>query len=71
MDSLYCIVLAWLRIPRLQYSHAIVLLQVLSLCFVDGIMFGGIKINVTSGNRRDAGTGGASFLFYVQIGSLT
>jgi len=46
VDLAYCVVLSQLRIPRLQYSRATVLLQVLFLWFIDGVMFGGISLNL-------------------------
>ncbi|KAF8807863.1 hypothetical protein BYT27DRAFT_7139354 [Phlegmacium glaucopus] len=45
-DFLYCILLSQLRIPRLNYSKASVLLQILFLWLLDGIMFGGISVNL-------------------------
>lgn len=43
--------LAQLRIPRLDYSKAVVALQLVSLCLMDGVLFGGIRLNVIgSGN---------------------
>ncbi|KAF8913149.1 hypothetical protein CPB84DRAFT_1760464 [Gymnopilus junonius] len=44
-DLAYCVILSQLRIPRLNYSKATVLLQICFLWFLDGIMFGGIRIN--------------------------
>lgn len=44
MDGLYCIILNQLRIPRLNYSKALVLLQIVGLCFLDGVMFGGVHV---------------------------
>jgi nucleoporin POM152 len=52
VDSLYCVILAMLKIPRLRYSYAIVLLQVASMCFMDGLMFGGVKLNISTGTPR-------------------
>lgn len=46
VDFLYCFLLSQLRIPRLNYSKASVLLQICLLWFLDGIMFGGISLNV-------------------------
>ncbi|KAL0951581.1 hypothetical protein HGRIS_008263 [Hohenbuehelia grisea] len=45
-DFLYCVVLWFLRIPRLNYSLAVVMLQVASLWFLDGLMFGGVTLNL-------------------------
>ncbi|KAF8167598.1 hypothetical protein B0H34DRAFT_682476 [Crassisporium funariophilum] len=45
VDFAYCILLAQLRIPRLNYSKASVLLQISLLWFLDGVMFGGISVN--------------------------
>ncbi|KAG5647752.1 hypothetical protein DXG03_008475 [Asterophora parasitica] len=46
VDFLYCTILAQLRIPRLRYSKAVVLLQIALLWFLDGLMFGGISVNL-------------------------
>jgi nucleoporin POM152 len=46
IDLLYCVILAQLRIPRLRYSKAVVLLQIAMLWFLDGLMFGGISLNM-------------------------
>ncbi|KAI0964418.1 hypothetical protein AcW1_001243 [Taiwanofungus camphoratus] len=46
VDFLYCICLAVLRIPRLRYSKSMVTLQIVSLWILDGLMFGGIVLNV-------------------------
>ncbi|KAF9566997.1 hypothetical protein CPC08DRAFT_657108 [Agrocybe pediades] len=45
-DFAYCVLLSQLRIPRLQYSKATVILQICLLWFLDGILFGGININL-------------------------
>ncbi|KDR85486.1 hypothetical protein GALMADRAFT_84345 [Galerina marginata CBS 339.88] len=44
-DFTYCVILSQLRIPRLNYSKASIILQIGLLWFLDGIMFGGISIN--------------------------
>ena len=49
VDALYILGLSQLRIPRLRYSPAIVALQIMSLCLLDGILFGGISINLGLG----------------------
>lgn len=46
VDFVYCIMLSQLRIPRLEYSKASVILQVVLLWFLDGVLFGGINVNV-------------------------
>ncbi|KIK97563.1 hypothetical protein PAXRUDRAFT_212828 [Paxillus rubicundulus Ve08.2h10] len=46
IDFSYVAILSQLRIPRLRYSKAIVLLQILSLWFIDGLLFGGIHLNL-------------------------
>ncbi|KZT74944.1 hypothetical protein DAEQUDRAFT_659210 [Daedalea quercina L-15889] len=45
-DFLFCFCLAQLRIPRLRYSKSVVALQIMLLWFLDGLMFGGITVNV-------------------------
>ncbi|KAF9225491.1 hypothetical protein BS17DRAFT_801515 [Gyrodon lividus] len=46
IDFSYIAILSQLRIPRLRYSKAMVLLQILSLWFIDGLLFGGIRLNL-------------------------
>ncbi|KAJ3844932.1 hypothetical protein EV361DRAFT_393865 [Lentinula raphanica] len=45
-DTLYCILLALLRIPRLNYSKAVVALQIICVCFADALFFGGVSVNL-------------------------
>ncbi|KAJ7786467.1 hypothetical protein B0H16DRAFT_1657755 [Mycena metata] len=52
-DVAYCLALTRLRIPRLNYSRTVVMLQLLLVVILDGLMFGGISLNV--GGRRDTG----------------
>ncbi|KAG6817953.1 hypothetical protein H0H87_012421 [Tephrocybe sp. NHM501043] len=47
VDFAYCALLTQLRIPRLTYSKAVVLLQIALLWFFDGLMFGGISLNLS------------------------
>ncbi|KAF9056084.1 hypothetical protein BJ165DRAFT_1430770 [Panaeolus papilionaceus] len=47
-DFIYCVLLSQLRIPRLTYSKANVLLQIAFLWFLDGVMFGGISVDGTA-----------------------
>ncbi|KAL4070659.1 hypothetical protein J3A83DRAFT_4372847 [Scleroderma citrinum] len=46
VDFAYVVVLRQLRIPRLTYSKAAVLVQILLLWFLDGLLFGGISLNL-------------------------
>lgn len=48
VDFAYCILLSQLRIPRLQYSKASIILQITSLRFLDGVLFGGINVNASA-----------------------
>ncbi|KAI6135562.1 hypothetical protein EV401DRAFT_2052400 [Pisolithus croceorrhizus] len=45
IDFAYVIFLSQLRIPRLTYGKATVLIQILLLWFADGLLFGGISLN--------------------------
>lgn len=45
-DLAYCVVLSQLRIPRLNYSKPSILLQICFLWFLDGLLFGGISVNL-------------------------
>ncbi|KAI0652414.1 hypothetical protein C8Q79DRAFT_98543 [Trametes meyenii] len=49
VDFLSCIILSWLRIPRLRYSKAVIALQIIFLWTFDGLAFGGISVNVGAG----------------------
>ncbi|KAK7058444.1 hypothetical protein VNI00_002078 [Paramarasmius palmivorus] len=59
VDLVYCAMLSVLRIPRLNYSKAVVALQIISLWFIDGLLFGGIRINLF-GNERAVSLVGSS-----------
>lgn len=48
VDAVYCLALNKFRIPRLNYSKSVVLLQILLLWFVDGVLFGGIQVAALS-----------------------
>ncbi|KAL1951146.1 hypothetical protein VTO73DRAFT_295 [Trametes versicolor] len=60
VDFLYCAALSWLRIPRLRYSKAVVVLQILFLWLFDGLAFGGISVNIGAGGSwsQSAGSSG-------------
>ncbi|KAI0756262.1 hypothetical protein C8Q80DRAFT_1092612 [Daedaleopsis nitida] len=58
VDLLYCTFLSWLRIPRLRYSKAVVVLQIISLWLFDGLTFGGISVNVSGGWGHSARSSG-------------
>lgn len=58
LDLGYCLVLSQLRIPRLRYSAAVILLQVAILWFLDGLMFGGINFNIAGGHLGSKGSSG-------------
>jgi nucleoporin POM152 len=49
VDFMFVVVLARLRIPRLNYRKAVVLLQIASLWFLDGLLFGGVTLNMAYG----------------------
>lgn len=51
-DFAFCVALSQLRIPRLHYSKAVVLIQIISLCFIDGVVFGGIHLNLFGGSTE-------------------
>ncbi|KAI5121322.1 hypothetical protein M0805_003789 [Coniferiporia weirii] len=48
VDITYCLILKRLRIPRLNYAAAAVVLQIISLCLLDGMLFGTVQIGVSS-----------------------
>jgi nucleoporin POM152 len=60
-DALYVLGLASLRIPRLNYSKAMVALQLLLLCLLDSLLFGGIRLGM-AGSMPGPGTTIASAL---------
>lgn len=45
VDVAYCLVLKRLRIPRLNYAGVAVLLQIFSMCMIDGILFGTVRVS--------------------------
>jgi nucleoporin POM152 len=66
-DFTYCFVLSQLHIPRLNYTKAVVILQIISLWFVDGLLFGGIRVGLFGGEGegRVSTSGFLSTLFAV------
>ncbi|KAJ7235870.1 hypothetical protein B0H12DRAFT_1204558 [Mycena haematopus] len=50
-DVAYCLALTRLRIPRLNFSRTVVMLQLLLAVIFDGLVFGGISLNVSRGRR--------------------
>ncbi|KAF8560070.1 hypothetical protein OG21DRAFT_1502415 [Imleria badia] len=55
IDFAYIALLSQLRIPRLTYSKAVVVLQILSLWFLDGLLFGAISLHLGSSAPISAG----------------
>ncbi|KAJ7446510.1 hypothetical protein B0H11DRAFT_1879516 [Mycena galericulata] len=51
-DVAYCLALTRLRIPRLNYSRTMVLFQIFLLITLDGLMFGGISLNMNGRTRN-------------------
>lgn len=49
VDVVYILAISQLRIPRLRYTPAVVALQIMTLCLLNGILFGGISINLGLG----------------------
>ncbi|KAF5352715.1 hypothetical protein D9756_005934 [Leucocoprinus leucothites] len=56
VDFLLIVVLALLRIPRLTYSKATISLFLFAALFLDGLMFGGISLNVGSSSKSSRST---------------
>jgi nucleoporin POM152 len=54
VDFAYCTILYQLRIPRLNYTKAVVLLQIALLWFLDGIIFGGVSLNLSASSNNAA-----------------
>ncbi|KAI0308121.1 hypothetical protein B0F90DRAFT_1807411 [Multifurca ochricompacta] len=52
VDLLFCLALSRLRIPRLNYANSIVVLQVFGFALMDGLLFGGIRLNVLGDPTR-------------------
>ncbi|KAF7307041.1 hypothetical protein MIND_00497200 [Mycena indigotica] len=48
-DILFCLALTQLRIPRLTYTRSVVFCQLLLCIFLDGLMFGGLSLNLGRG----------------------
>ncbi|KAG9314091.1 hypothetical protein JVU11DRAFT_4872 [Chiua virens] len=55
IDFAYVALLSQLRIPRLTYSKAIVVLQIISLWFLDGFFFGGLSLHLGSSTSASGG----------------
>lgn len=55
LDFAYVALLSQLRIPRLTYGKAIVALQILSLWFLDGLLFGAISLHLGSSASTPGG----------------
>ncbi|KAJ7225386.1 hypothetical protein GGX14DRAFT_489278 [Mycena pura] len=53
-DTVFCLALTQLRIPRLNYSRTVVMLQLLLVVLLDGLMFGGLSLNLGRGRRESA-----------------
>jgi hypothetical protein len=49
VDFTYLVILSCLRIPRLNYSFSVIILQILFLWLFNGLMFGGIHLNIGGG----------------------
>ena len=52
VDVSYCLVLKRLRIPRLNYAVAAVMLQMLILSLIDGVLFGTVRVSACSDRKR-------------------
>ncbi|PFH49818.1 hypothetical protein AMATHDRAFT_146737 [Amanita thiersii Skay4041] len=58
VDFIYVVLLRQLRIPRLTYGKSVILLQIASLWFLDGLFLGGITVNApwtTIGGSQSTG----------------
>ncbi|KII93596.1 hypothetical protein PLICRDRAFT_49632 [Plicaturopsis crispa FD-325 SS-3] len=60
VDFAYCVILTQLRIPRLNYTKSVVVLQIAALWFFDGLLFGGISLNMARGGGASSGLFGFS-----------
>ncbi|KZT30885.1 hypothetical protein NEOLEDRAFT_43466 [Neolentinus lepideus HHB14362 ss-1] len=78
-DTTYLVLLSQLRIPRLDYSKAVVALQILGAFFIDGLLFGGINIDlgisflpsISLLNRQQVAATPVAFTFSDLISILT
>ena len=73
VDCLFISILSLLRIPRLNYSKATVALLILSFLFLDGLMFGGISLNVgfpKSSRTMQSGQSG-TVAYHLSVFTLT
>ena len=71
IDFAYVALLSQLRIPRLTYSKAVVALQILSLWFLDGLLFGAISLHLGANAPTSAGYQGMQSSFPAPYGALT
>lgn len=70
VDALYCVTLALLRIPRLNYGKAVIFLQISTLWFFDGLMFGGLSLNFGGGDVHSRSYGRSSAFSQLYFASV-
>ena len=46
VDAFFILGLSLLRIPRLRYSSSVLALQLITLCLLDGLLFGSISLHL-------------------------
>ncbi|KAH8835558.1 hypothetical protein DL96DRAFT_1666285 [Flagelloscypha sp. PMI_526] len=71
-DTIFCLALARLRIPRLRYNKATIILHISMLCFFDALLFGGLRLHLWErGDVTQRGTGTIQFTHAFSCSLLT
>lgn len=59
VDTFFILGLSLLRIPRLRYTSSVLALQLITLCLLDGVLFGSISLHLGTGAALSSAIGGA------------
>ena len=58
VDIFFILGLSLLRIPRLRYTSSVLALQLVTLCLLDGVLFGSISLHLGIGGALSSTLGG-------------
>ena len=61
-DIFFILGLSLLRIPRLRYTSSVIALQLITLCLLDGLLFGSISLHLGIGAALSSAIGGAQIV---------
>ena len=62
VDVFFILGLSLLRIPRLRYTSSVLALQLITLCLLDGLLFGSISLHLGIGAALSSAIGGAQIV---------